>query len=78
MEHWTCRHFSLGNARDDEPTNLPKLLRRLADRIEAEGIGPMDVLDLVIRSEIEDFGPWWSAAVYWKESDERSSRPALT
>lgn len=62
---YASRHFSLANPRDDRPTDLPQLLRRLADEIERCNIEPMDLLDVTISQEITDDGPWWSATVYW-------------
>ncbi|MGL4178686.1 MAG: hypothetical protein ACRCSN_21740 [Dermatophilaceae bacterium] len=45
---------------------MPLLLRRLADEIEAEGIGHDDLLDVVIGGDVvNDHGTWWRATVYW-------------
>ena len=63
-----CRHVSLANPRGREETNLPLLLRRVAELIEDEGIDPLDILDVTVSSEITENGPWWSVTVYW-ESD---------
>lgn len=68
-EEWTSRHFSLANALDDSPSDLPLLLRRVADRIEASAIRPDELLDVTISSELREFGPWWSATVYWSRND---------
>lgn len=64
-DHWSCQNFSLANPRDDGPTDLPRLLRRLADEIERRQIDPSDVLDLTVSNEITEDGPWWSATLYW-------------
>jgi hypothetical protein len=64
-EQRTCQHFSLANPVDDGSTDLPKLLRRVAEQIEARGIEAMDILDLTITNEITADGPWWSATIYW-------------
>lgn len=64
-DQWTCRHFSLASAIDDRPSDLPHLLRRLADELNRHQIGPMELLDVTIASEITEDGPWWSATVYW-------------
>jgi hypothetical protein len=64
-DQWTCQHFSLANARDDRPTDLPHLLRRLAEAIEEKGINPEEILDLTLSQEITADGPWWSGTVYW-------------
>jgi hypothetical protein len=47
----------LANPRDGGSTDLPRLLRRLADAIEERGIQPMEILDLTIESEGEDVPP---------------------
>jgi hypothetical protein len=67
-EDWTCRHFSVANPRNDGPSDLPKLLRRLADDLELAEIGPENLLDVTISSETREEGPWWSATVYWSPS----------
>lgn len=70
MNKWSSQHFSLGNAQDDRPDDLPHLLRRIADSIDERGIKPTELLDLVVHQETHDFGPWWSVTVYWS-SDAR-------
>ncbi|MEJ5913896.1 hypothetical protein [Pseudokineococcus sp. 1T1Z-3] len=65
MDESKCRHFSLSNPIDDGATDLPRLLRRIADHMEHEGIGPMEVMDLTVSEEMTEHGPWWSATVYW-------------
>ena len=62
---WLSRHFSVANPRSGSPTDLPALLRSVADQIEAQGINPADILDVTISSEMTEDGPWWSATVYW-------------
>lgn len=62
---WLSRHFSLANPRSENPTDLPALLRSVADQIEARGINPADILDVTISREATGDGPWWSATVYW-------------
>ena len=69
-EFWTSRRFSLTNPRDDGSTDLPKLLRRMADEIERLDLDPMDILDLTIAQEITEDGPWWSASLYWSPNAE--------
>ena len=73
MDEYSCRHFSLANALDDRPTDLPHLLRRVADMIEAEGIGADDLLDVTISHEMRADGPWWSATVYWAPTSRDGS-----
>ena len=65
IDSWTCRHFSLANPRERGATDLPLLLRRVADHIEEMGIQPEDVLHLNVDHEITEDGPWWSVTVYW-------------
>lgn len=67
---YKCRHFSLSNPRGKHETDLPRLLRRVAEQIEEMGIKPMDLLDLTVSSEITDRGPWWSVTVYWSPYDK--------
>lgn len=64
-ESYPCRVFSLGNPREDGSTDLPRLLRRVAEEIERLHIDPMEVLDVTIEQEMMEDGPWWSASVYW-------------
>lgn len=69
-ESWSCLRFSLANPHNDGATDLPRLLRRLADQIEAREVRPMEVLDLTISNEITEDGPWWSATLYWSPQGE--------
>jgi hypothetical protein len=64
-DSWPARRFSLSNAKEDRPDDLPHLLRRLADHIEALDVAPMEILDLTVSSEMTASGPWWCATVYW-------------
>ncbi|MGQ0434377.1 MAG: hypothetical protein ACT452_18480 [Microthrixaceae bacterium] len=68
-DEWSVRHFSLSNPSGATETDLPLLLRRLADEIEARGIQPMEMLDITVSSEMTENGPWWSATVYWSPGD---------
>jgi hypothetical protein len=67
---WSCQHFTLSNLRGDRPDDLPHLLRRVADQIEAVGAEPMEILDLTVSQEMTTDGPAWSATFYW--APERS------
>lgn len=62
-ESWTIRHFAQANPAGPGCDDVPALLRRLADSIEA--LGPAEVQDVVIESEITEHGPWWSGTVYF-------------
>lgn len=75
-ESWTARRFSLTNPQDDGAADLPRLLRRVADEIEARHLDPMDLLDLTISQEMTADGPWWSASLYWSTEDGASRSPA--
>ena len=46
---------------------MPALLRRLADSIEALGL--VEVQDVVIQSEMTEFGSWRSGTVYFHLSE---------
>jgi len=74
---YPCRHVSLANPRGNDETNLPMLLRRLADLLVELDIHQEDVLDVTISSQITERGPWWSATVYWSPDtmDGKSDHP---
>lgn len=69
---WPSRHLSLANALDDRPTDLPHLLRRMAQQIDELKLNPMEIGDLVVHSEMREDGPWWSITLYWQASDDAS------
>ncbi len=69
-DRWSCLRFSLANPLNDGATDLPRLLRRLADQIEEREVKAMDILDLTISNEITKDGPWWSATLYWSPQNE--------
>ncbi len=77
-ESWTCRHFTLGNPRNDGSTDLPRLLRRVADEIDARAILPMDILDMTVSHEITEDGPWWSVTLYWQPDVEPGAQPTTS
>ena len=76
MNHsgWPVLHFGLANAIDDKPTDLPHLLRRVAQKLEDLAVAPMAIGDLVIHSEIHEDGPHWSATLYWSPDQHDPSR----
>ncbi|MCU1624099.1 MAG: hypothetical protein JWL79_2944 [Frankiales bacterium] len=69
MSRYLANHFSLSNAVDDRPADLPHLLRRMADAIEAEGITSDQIVDVTVSSSIDDDveGERWSMTVYWSD-----------
>jgi len=71
VDEWTCRHFSLANPAGPTRTDLPLLLRRIADEIERRKIDPMQILDLTVSSEISEAGPEWSVTLYWSPDREK-------
>ncbi len=68
-DRWTCLHFALSNPRDDGASDLPRLLRRLADVLESQRIDPMDILDMTVSRDMTEDGPWWSVSLYWSPDD---------
>jgi len=75
VDEWTCRHFSLANPIGPTRTDLPLLLRRIADEIERRAIEPMQILDLTVSSEIGEDGPAWSVTLYWSPNHEADVIP---
>jgi hypothetical protein len=68
-ESWTIEHFSQANPRGDGQASVPALLRRVADTIDQ--LGPVDVQDLVLHSEItEDGQDWPSLTVYFHRTED--------
>ena len=64
-----ARHFSICNPEGPTSNDLPRLLRRLADQIETDGIKNSDILDVTVTgAEITEHGSWWQATVYWSET----------
>jgi len=69
-----CRHFSLGNPKGPSGSDLPLLLRRLADVITEKGIAADELLDVTIGGdEVNEHGVWWRATVYWAPDDAAES-----
>jgi hypothetical protein len=60
---WTIERFSQANPRGAGQGDVPSLLRRVADSIDALGV--VDVQDLVMHTEIADDGDWPSLTVYF-------------
>ncbi|WP_369223285.1 hypothetical protein AB5J52_20025 [Streptomyces sp. R39] len=68
MESWTIKHFSQANPAGVGQNDVPALLRRVADSIE--GLGPVEVQDLVMHTEITGDGPWPSLTVYFHNATD--------
>jgi len=60
---WTIEHFSQANPSGPGQADVPALLRRVADSIEA--LGEVDVQDLVLHTEVTEDGDWHSLTVYF-------------
>lgn len=63
---YTSLHFSLANRRGPGQDDIPALLRRVADEIQ--NYGNVQVLDLILHSEITSDGENWpSVTVYYHD-----------
>ena len=60
---WIVEHFSQANPAGPGQDDVPALLRRVADTLDQ--VGPMDVQDLVLHTEVTDAGNWHSLTVYF-------------
>jgi hypothetical protein len=69
-ESWLVRHFSQSNPEGPEQGDIPRLLRRVADSIEA--LGAVEVQDVTFETEHTANGPWHSMTVYFHSSDEEA------
>ena len=68
---WTAEHFSQANPAGPGQDDIPSLLRRVAETVEA--LGPVEVQDLVLHTEVTENGPWHSLTVYFHRlSDTRA------
>ena len=69
-ERWTIEHFSQANPLGSGmESNVPALLRRVADTIDQ--LGEVQVQDLTLHSEVTDDGEqWWSITVYFDRDDD--------
>jgi hypothetical protein len=67
----SCKTWSLSNPYGPEyGSNLPLLLRRVADQMEHDRIQPMDFLGLTVNEEMTEHGQWFSVSVFWSPDDE--------
>ena len=62
---WAIRHFSQANPEGKGQADVPVLLRRVADSIEA--FGHIEVQDITFQTEITGGGPWHSLTVYFHD-----------
>jgi hypothetical protein len=63
---WTVEHFSQANPVGEGQGDVPALLRRVADSIDA--LGEVEVQDLVLHTEVAESGAWPSLTVYFHRS----------
>ena len=66
-ESWICRYFSQANPPGPSQGDVPALLRRLADSIEA--LGAIEVQDITFETEVTTDGIWPSLTVYFQETE---------
>lgn len=60
---WTAEHFSQGNPEGPGQDDVVALLRRVADSLEE--IGPIDMRDLVLHTNLNDYGEHYFLTVYF-------------
>jgi hypothetical protein len=65
-ESWTSRHFSQSNPAGPRQDDVPALLRRVADSVEA--LGAVEVQDLTFHNQVTAEGSWYSVTVYFSDS----------
>jgi len=63
---WTVEHFSQANPVGEGQGDVPALLRRAADSIDA--LGEVEVQDLLLHIEVAESGGWPSLTVYFHRS----------
>jgi|tagenome__1003787_1003787.scaffolds.fasta_scaffold19410875_2 hypothetical protein len=61
-ETWTIEHFTQANPAGPGQDDVPALLRRVAAALE--GMGTVEVQDVVFHSEVTEHGDWPSVTVY--------------
>lgn len=66
-ESWTIRRFSQANPKGPGQDDVPALLRRVANTIE--GLGPIEVQDLIMGTEITEDGFWYHLTVYFNAKE---------
>jgi hypothetical protein len=65
---WECHHFSLALADGVDRSDVPALLRHLADTLD--GYGPMDVQDITFHTDVTANGFVHNFTVYFQPKDE--------
>jgi hypothetical protein len=59
----TISHFSQANPKDGNKSDVPSLLRRVADSIES--LGAIQIQDIVFHDDLADGEPWPHMTVYF-------------
>lgn len=68
-DQYQINHFSQSNPRGPEQDDVPALLRRVAESIEA--LGDVQIYDVILHNEITDDGlDWPSMTVYYDYPDD--------
>ena len=60
----TAEHFSQANPAGPGQDDIPSLLRRVAETVEA--IGPVGAQDLILHTEVTENGLWYSLTVHFQ------------
>ncbi|MBT2503563.1 hypothetical protein [Curtobacterium sp. ISL-83] len=66
---WTINHFSLSNPAGDGQGDVPALLRRLADNLEA--LGDVNVQDITFASDVSDGEDDLTMTIYYHPEPRR-------
>ena len=67
-EHWIAHHFSLANPKGRRQGDLPRLLRDVAEEVEA--LDDAEIYDLVLHTDSTARGPWYSVTVYYARPED--------
>lgn len=70
---WIVEHFSQANPAGQSQSDVPALLRRVSDSIDA--LGEVEVQDLVLHTEVTKNGDWSSLTRYFHRSTALRSVP---
>ena len=62
-KRWTAEYFSQANPAGPGQDDVPSLLRRFADSLDR--IGPVEVQDLILETDVTADGYWPSLTVYF-------------